>query len=76
MIMLPCNCRIFKYAKVYHISLKGYINFSSLCYLPLSRVPEQRIDTILSTVRNKKESGRARPPLLSLAQILVVSVKR
>ncbi len=55
------------------LELKGYVNFFSFWYLPPSQVPDMKIDTILST--NKEEPSRARPPLISLARILVVNGK-
>ncbi len=45
-------------------------------YLPPSQVPHKKIDIILSTVRVvTRKMGRAHPPLISLAQILVVNEK-
>ncbi len=57
--------------------LKGYANFFFPCYyLPSFQVPGRKIDIILSCAcSDKEDTGRARPLLISLAQILVINGK-
>ncbi len=59
-----------------NLSSEGLDNFFFLSYLPSSSVLDKKIDTILSTMCAVEETGRAHPPLISLAQILVVNGKR